>query len=119
MRPALVLANAGRDDYILAQITSRPYASPLSVKITNSDFASGTLQRVSYVRPGKLFTANSQLIAEQIGQLKTDAFEPILDAVVALLRRGDVAAPGVDQTALPAEEDKQENGDSMTSAPQA
>ncbi len=80
---------------------------------------SGTLQRTSYVRPGKLFTANSQLITELIEQLKTDSFEPILNAGIELLRRGDVASPSTDEAALSADEEKQENGDSTASASSA
>ena len=37
LRPALVLADAGRDDWVLCQITSKPislYTSPVSLKFT-------------------------------------------------------------------------------------
>lgn len=61
LRPAVVLAAAGRDDYILCQVTSNAYADPLAVRLTPASFASGSLQRTSYVRPGKLFTAHASL----------------------------------------------------------
>jgi mRNA interferase MazF len=53
LRPALILANAGRGDWVLCQITSNPYADSRAVALTASDFASGGLRRVSYARPNK------------------------------------------------------------------
>ena len=57
LRPALLLADAGRDDWIACQITSNPYADPHAILLAPEDFMSGGLQRASYARPGKLFTA--------------------------------------------------------------
>jgi mRNA interferase MazF len=62
LRPAVVLAAAGREDYILCQVTSNPYADSTAVELTDASFASGSLQRTSYTRPGKLFTAHGSLI---------------------------------------------------------
>ena len=86
LRPAVVLADAGRGDWILCQITSKPYADPHAVSLDHADFQVGSLRIKSYARPGKLFTANQQLIVSQAGQLTTAAFTRVLDAVVALLR---------------------------------
>lgn len=72
IRPALVLASAGRGDWILCQITSKPYADPRAVRLDSMDFYSGGLNLVSYVRPAKLFTANEALMIETIGALRTD-----------------------------------------------
>lgn len=73
-RPALVLACAGRDDWILCQITSNPYADPLAIQISEEDFLEGGLQRLSYVRPGKLFTANANLLERVVGTLDEVVF---------------------------------------------
>ena len=86
LRPAVVLAGAGRGDWVLCQITSNPYADTRAVLLDSSHFISGSLQVVSYARPGKLFTANESLIASEIGTLKNDAFERVLAAVVTLLQ---------------------------------
>jgi PemK-like, MazF-like toxin of type II toxin-antitoxin system len=86
LRPAVVLADAGRGDWILCQITSKPYADLRAVPLDNSDFQAGSLRVKSYARPGKLFTANQQLIVSQAGQLTAASFARVLDAVVALLR---------------------------------
>ena len=58
LRPAVVLADAGRSDWILCQITSQPYTDPIAIEISNTDLTTGSFQKNSYARPGKLFTAN-------------------------------------------------------------
>ena len=84
-RPALLLADAGRGDWIACQITSNPFADPRAVEITNGDFATGGLQRVSYVRPGKLFTAHQDLFANSAGTLRSERLAAVQDAVSRLV----------------------------------
>lgn len=88
LRPAVVLADAGRGDWILCQITSRNYGDSRAVAIADDDLASGTLRVASYARPGKLFTANGGLIVSQVAILKPDPFRQIVEATVDLLRAG-------------------------------
>ena len=38
LRPALVLASAGRGDWILCQITSKSYGDPHALELTESNF---------------------------------------------------------------------------------
>ena len=87
LRPAVVLAEADRDDLILCQVTSNAYADGAAVALTSSDFLAGSLQRVSYARPGKLFTANTSLIVGDVGVLQDAARDRLVDAVVAILRK--------------------------------
>ncbi len=91
LRPAVVLADAGKGDFVLCQITSKAYADARAIELTNASFATGSLRVVSYARPGKLFTANSSLLVSQIGELTEDSLKQIVDAVVELLRGGDFA----------------------------
>jgi hypothetical protein len=42
----------------------------------------------SYVRPGKLFTANRDLIAAEVARLKSEPFTNVIDAVVRLIQSG-------------------------------
>ena len=85
VRPAACLADAGRGDWVLCQVTSNPYGDPLAVRLADPDFAIGGLQVTSFARPGKLFTANEALIIRSVGKLNDAAFRRIRDAVVALL----------------------------------
>ncbi len=61
LRPAVVPADAERDDWVLCQVTSKSYTDLAAIKIENSDFSTGSLNLTSYARPGKLFTANSSV----------------------------------------------------------
>jgi mRNA interferase MazF len=86
LRPAVVLALAEGGDWILCQITSRPYADSKAIQISDTDFLSGGLRKTSFVRPGKLFTANTSLMAKEVGILTSDAHRRVVQAVVALLK---------------------------------
>lgn len=86
LRPALVIASAGRGDWICVQITSNPYADTFAVQIKNADFAEGDLGRVSFVRPGKLFTASESLFRRSVAKLRRNTFEAVLDAIIQVLR---------------------------------
>lgn len=86
LRPAVILAGAGRQDWIVCQITSNPVGFPSSIFLEDSSFASGGLDHPSYVRPGKIFTANERLIAKVSGTLKPDIFEDIRSAVIHIIR---------------------------------
>jgi mRNA interferase MazF len=88
LRPALVLADSGRDDWILCQITSNPYADPGAVELANADYSVGSLRVTSYARPGKLFTASSSLMVSQVGILSQTTLQVIVQAVVNLLQSG-------------------------------
>lgn len=85
LRPAVVLANADKNDWILCQITSKPYADLKSIKIDMDDFISGTLKVTSYARPGKLFTANNSIIISKVGDLKLEVFSNIINGVIKIL----------------------------------
>ncbi len=88
LRPAVVLADAGKGDFVLCQITSKAYADARAVELTDASFSTGSLRVVSYARPAKLFTANSSLIVSQVGELTEDTLKQIVDAMVDLLREG-------------------------------
>lgn len=91
LRPAVVLADVGRGDAVLCQITSKPYGDSVAVTLRESDFGSGSLSLTSYARPGKLFTASSELITAEVGTLKAEALTQIVNAVVAVLRAGTIS----------------------------
>lgn len=86
LRPAVCLADAGRGDFVLCQITSNAYGDSSAIAIRKADFSTGSLRAASFARPGKLFTANVALIPRTIGQLKVQSHQRIVDALVTLLR---------------------------------
>ena len=85
LRPAIVLANVGRGDFILCQVTSNPYGDASAIELDNASFATGSLRVVSYARPGKLFTANRNLMVSQIGVLKSKSFDEVINAIIYIL----------------------------------
>ena len=87
LRPAVVRADAGRGDWILCQVTSKPYGDPRAIPLVEVDFASGFLRTESYARPGKLFTASRELMVSQVASLQAESLGRIVDGVVAILRR--------------------------------
>lgn len=70
LRPAVVLADVGRGDWILCQVTSNQYGDSRAIALTNASFATGSLRVISYARPGKLFTANCNLMVTQQMRLR-------------------------------------------------
>jgi mRNA interferase MazF len=86
LRPAVVLAEVGNGDWILCQLTSNAYSDARAVKLTSFDFAKGSLRLESFARPGKLFTANQELLVAEVGVLNGKAFNSVLSAVVGILR---------------------------------
>ena len=85
IRPVVVLSRAGRQDWILVQLTRNPIGDPLAIQLTNESLSEGSLLFVSYYRPSKLFTADESLIRETIGQLKPEVFNRLLDATMDIL----------------------------------
>jgi mRNA interferase MazF len=82
----VVLADAGRGDWILCQVTSKPCADTAAVVLETSDFQRGSLQVTSYARPGKLFTASGDLVESVVGVLRPEAVSEVIAAVVTILR---------------------------------
>ena len=88
LRPALLLAAAGKGDWVLCQITSNPYADPRAVTLAEDDFVEGGLQRISHARAGKLFTAHESLFQRAVGELKAERHAQVVEAVVEMVRAG-------------------------------
>ena len=88
LRPAVVLADAGRGDWVLCQVTSNPYGDPSAISITDECFTQGSLRISSFARPGKLFTASSSLMLSEVGILKANVARQIIKAIIVILQSG-------------------------------
>ena len=86
VRPAICLADAGRGDWVLCQVTSNQYGDPAAIALDPSDFTSGGLRVASFARPGKLFTANERLVVRTVGTLSPISLVRLLAAVVSLFQ---------------------------------
>jgi mRNA interferase MazF len=85
LRPAVVLTTLDKGDCILCQVTSKPYDNN-AIELHQADFREGSLQRISYARPSKLFTANASLLQRQAGQLSEACFLTVREQVVKTIR---------------------------------
>ena len=81
LRPAVVVGKAEFNNLILCQITSKSGTSAIAIKIEDSDFENGSLNRVSYVRPDKIFTAEPSIIEKRVGILSTESHKKVRRAV--------------------------------------
>jgi len=90
-RPALVLAKLDGDDVILAQVTSQTVRDGYAVELKDGDFADGSLNLTSNVRPNRVFTADTQIVLYRVGSLKPSKLTEVVDRLVAILRNGETA----------------------------
>jgi mRNA interferase MazF len=88
LRPALVLAYAQRNDWILCQITSKSYNDDKAIRIDEADYKNGGLNVTSFVRPSKLFTANITLINKNIATLTDASQEKVISTILQILKNG-------------------------------
>jgi mRNA interferase MazF len=85
-RPALVINQLDGNDLILCAITSQIKLDKYAVAIENNDFASGSLNRNSYVRVNRLFTAENKIIDYKIGHLKPQKITEIINRLIETLQ---------------------------------
>ncbi len=74
-RPALVIADWHDDDVVLCQITSIANKDPFAIELNNADFVTGNLQRKSYIRPNKLFTADKKTFLSHRAKISSGKFQ--------------------------------------------
>ena len=84
-RPALVITPLRGSDLILCMITSQQLRDPLAIPLGAPDFAQGGLPVQSFVRPTRLFTADSLIIQRSVGQLTTTTFDQVIQTLVDVI----------------------------------
>jgi len=84
--PALVVAPLAGDDVILCQITSAARADAYSIALSDADFERGTLRQASTIRPNRLFTADTSIVAYTAGRLRPAKVTQVVDAVVRIVQ---------------------------------
>jgi len=89
LRPALLLAYAQQNDWILCQITSKAYNDNKAIRIDETDYQCGGLNLVSFVRPNKLFTANAVLFNKNVATLTDASHEKVIRAILLMLKHGE------------------------------
>ena len=59
----------------------------VTINFPFSDLYQGTLNRESFARPGKLFTANQSIICQEIATIKAEKFNEIIQRLHQIFSR--------------------------------
>lgn len=84
-RPALVLASLAGDDLILCQITSQHKKDSYAVSITPAGLKNGYLIKLSYIRPNRIFTADSNIIIRKVASVNEVTLQKVINEIKAIL----------------------------------
>jgi mRNA interferase MazF len=84
-RPALVLAALTGDDVLLCLITSKATADSYALSLNHQDFASGSLCQDSYIRPNRIFTADSNIVLYRAGALEPSKVRGVVEKVIEII----------------------------------
>lgn len=84
-RPALVIATLQNSDIILCQITSQNKGDELAVLVSKFDFMDGGLDKPSYIRPDRIFTAEKSIILYKARSISLSKRKEVRDIIVGLL----------------------------------
>jgi len=84
-RPALVIAPLEGGDVILCQITSKAKSDHYSIPLTNADFKSGALHQDSFIRPNRIFTADSNIVLYKAGKVRGDTMNKVIDEIIEII----------------------------------
>lgn len=83
-----MLADLQTDDIILCQITSQFVKDNYSVELNVSDFNRGSLNKVSNIRPNRLFTADKGIIVRTVGTVKPEIFKKVTETLFEIIGQG-------------------------------
>ena len=86
-RPALVVASLEGNDIILCQITSEIKYDSYSIKLKKKDFEHGGLKVNSWIRPNRLFTAETSIVKYKIGSLRKTKIQEVSDKLCDIFRK--------------------------------
>ena len=84
VRPAVVLADVGMQDWVLCEITSSSQVRDLYISIKPGDMERGRLRHRSWARPDRLTTLNEGIFEARLGRLSAAKHAEIADAVRGL-----------------------------------
>ncbi|MDH5682594.1 MAG: type II toxin-antitoxin system PemK/MazF family toxin [Spirochaetota bacterium] len=80
-RPCLVLKDYGREDLLLALITTRKRKDEYSVDFSDNNLESGRIFHESVIRTNRLFTGSKNYITKEIAVLSNEKFEEVINLI--------------------------------------
>lgn len=84
-RPALVLADLAGEDLIMSQITSQNIYDSYAIKVSQNDFEDGSLNKISNIRPNKIFTADEEIILYKVAHLNEEKIQEVTEKIISIL----------------------------------
>jgi chloramphenicol 3-O-phosphotransferase len=84
-RPALVIADLDSNDIVLCQITSQAKKDKYALTLEDNDFTDGKLNVKSFVRPNRIFTADSSIILYKACKISNKKIGDIINAVINIV----------------------------------
>ncbi|MGA7722547.1 MAG: type II toxin-antitoxin system PemK/MazF family toxin [Ignavibacteriaceae bacterium] len=86
-RPALVITKLGGDDLIVCMITHQASnKDTYKIPLTDNDFAEGKLKVTSYIRPNRVFTADSKIIVKKKGNISPTKLSEVISKVIEIIK---------------------------------
>jgi len=86
-RPALVVTKLGGDDLIVCMITSQASNNDIyKISLTANDFTDGKLKENSYIRPNRLFTADSNIIVKKKGKISITKQTEVISKIIEIIQ---------------------------------
>ena len=80
-----MLAALDGDDVILCMITSQAKSDRYAVPLEAQDFTEGGLSVPSNIRPSRLFTASSEIVASTAGRVSESKFAETIKVINYIL----------------------------------
>jgi mRNA interferase MazF len=84
-RPALVLAYAENQDYLLCQITSKSIKDSWAIELPEGEIEEGSLLKSSNIRPNRLFTADKSIILYRAGKITLSLRKKVIASIISLI----------------------------------
>ena len=85
-RPALVVADLAGDDILLCQITSQHSIDKYAIPLVAPDFLSGSLPVDSFIRAGRLFTADKNIIIRKAGLVNSQIMGRVSQMIIDIIQ---------------------------------
>lgn len=83
-RPAIVLMELSGEDSVLAAI-SASNSGPYTISLNETDFASGKLNKPSFIRITHLFTIDKQRIERCVGRVTEKKRKEVVDLLYTIM----------------------------------
>ena len=80
IRPAIVMADVGKGDWILCQLTTRLQSRPGDIRVTRQDMQSGFIPHDSWARVNRVHTFSAKVFRGTYGRLTDAKRDEILQA---------------------------------------